>query len=188
MRHFYRYIPQCGQALATEPLTEPVGLLSLRPAGGDVPEGQSGLPQPLTNMTTLCDKSRLGARKKAGLEQLHVLDVHAFSTNQTAGLANQFDELANSAFSDSLSWSIAQPAPSSTTVSQKSSTSPTCSPSAASWHRNPSSRIGGCDLHGIKKSPTVCQSVRVRFTSHPASSRRCANSCRIWELSSKRTM
>ncbi len=103
MRHFYRYIPQCGQALATEPQTEPVGLLSLRPAGGDVPEGQRGLPQPLTNMTTLCDKSRLGARMKADLEQLLVPDLRALSKKQTAGLAKQFDELANSAFSDSLS-------------------------------------------------------------------------------------
>ena len=57
-----------------------------------------GSPQPITNMTTLCDKSRLGARKKAGLEQLHVLDVHAFSTNQAASMAKQFDELADSSF------------------------------------------------------------------------------------------
>ena len=89
--------------LATEPQTEPVGLLSLRPAEGDVPEGQSELPQPLTNMTTLCDKNRLGARMKADLEQLLVPDLRALSTKRTAGLAKQFDELANSAFSDSLS-------------------------------------------------------------------------------------
>ena len=40
---------------------------------------------------------------KADLEQLLVPDLRALSKKQTAGLAKQFDELANSAFSDSLS-------------------------------------------------------------------------------------